>query len=154
MPNLFSPPIIDIEEGHHILVQGIDRQEKTPQFIDLISNGNYQRNVIHDLLVDGKHTRISMFYIDNLLVLTARSEIDVEIASGETVHFLNQSQNNDPIQLPPVLRLERNAISKVVCDPYYNIISQLVEKSVVVGTMWEIYELPNLWKAYLKKQDV
>ncbi len=153
MQDLFSCSAHVLEGHYDSLVPLIDGQEKVPEFIHWISDGNYERNTIHDQLIDGKHTRISMFYVDNLLVLTARSEINFKLASSETIHFLNQTQNNDPILIAPPLKLERNIISKVVCEPYYNIICQLVEKTVVVGTMWEIYELPHLWTAFLKKNE-
>lgn len=154
MKDLLHPPATEIEEGYRVLVQCIDDQEKTPDFVECISDGNYQRNIIHDQIMDGKHTRISMFYIDSLLVLTCRSEISVEMASGDTLQFVNQTKSNEPICFSPIFKLEKNIISKVICDPYYNTISQLIEKNVVLGMLWEIYELPALWKAYSKKYNL
>ncbi|MBS0615504.1 MAG: hypothetical protein JSR58_03010 [Verrucomicrobia bacterium] len=148
-PDLEKPSNLSIDVLTHL----IDRFKSSLEFIDWISNGCYERKIIHNHVQDGKHTHISMFYVEERLILTCRTEISLPLLTQDRVHFLSKSMRNEPVSFPYPFDYQKNTLNTVVCEPYYTAISQYIVKNEVVGMSWEIFELPNLWDLHLSRNE-
>ncbi|MBS0615505.1 MAG: hypothetical protein JSR58_03015 [Verrucomicrobia bacterium] len=142
-----------LEDDHRSIIELIDIYKYGAAFLEWISDSTYTRQLVYDKTSDSKYLRFCIYHIEGVQVHSARAEFNLDYITESSHNFLKGSQKNEPLDIPPDFGIERNPIRRIISEPYYTIIAQLMENDRVIGMIWEIYELPELAKFYAKKDD-
>ncbi len=142
-----------LEDDYHLIIELVDNYKCAAFFLEWLSDSSYTRNLIHHQTIDSKYLRFCTYHVEEVLVYTARAEFNLDVISDQTMLFLQGSQKSEKLLITSDYALTFKPIKKIISDPYYSVIAQIVENNEVIGMLWEIYELPQLAQMYSKKQD-
>jgi hypothetical protein len=122
-------------------------------FAQWVTDGRFAHTIIKEGIEDGKYARASQYDLDGSIFFNGRGEFCIDLMPRKAIKAL--MQNHSPIYSsdPSYEGVVKTSISKTIAEPYYTVISQLHVKTEVVGTVWEIYNLPRLIKIYKNKDD-
>lgn len=142
-----------VEAESREIVNLIDSYSSAEKFISWIADEKYEKKTIQNHLSENIYSRIVQYYVNQILVFTEKSELFLDRMNNENAKQLTAIASSRQLVSFAELKTDKKHISKVLADPYYNIVSYVYEKDEVCGISWEIYELLRLVKVYKGKAD-
>lgn len=142
-----------LDEEIQEIINLIRSYELPSDFFHWLTNGNYTKNILQENIYDNKHTRIVQYNIDNIPLFTGKVEVELDKFSQEAIKFIINDKRPLGDDNSRFLNFKIHRFSHTYTELHYTVVSKLYKQDEIVGSGWEIFELPALVKIYNKMED-
>lgn len=142
-----------LDEGIQEIINLIKSYELPSDFFQWLTNGNYTKSILQENIQQNKHTRIVQYCVEGVPLFTGKVEVEVDKFSQEAIKFIvnvKQPLGDDNSRF---LNLKIHRFSHTYTELHYTVVSKIYKQDELVGSSWEIFELPGLVKLYNKMED-
>jgi hypothetical protein len=133
--------------GAEELIQKIGEFPTSAQFLHWVSDGKCEMRSPPRKKTSEQETMMFQFYVQGVLVFTARVELNLKRMNAEAADALFRDW---PPKYETIISLgiSKKLISRGFAEPYYNVVSEVSIKNQLCGITWEIFDISELMKIY------
>jgi hypothetical protein len=148
-----SMQVGSVEAGSKEIIKLIESFSSAEDFLRWISDEKCEKETTQNQLADNIYSRAVQYRVKGVLAFTEKTDFLLDRMGEENAKQLIAYTPSR--RFPPLAEIKNNKkhISKVIAQPYYNIISYVYEREEVCGISWEIYDLVSLLEVYGGKAD-
>ncbi len=142
------------ENSYQDIIDLIHRFPLSTKFFQWLGNEDIVFNVFIEKAHHDLYERLAEYTLDNLRIYSGGGQVKLEQIpeSFRTKLFLMPKQFY-PF-LPELLKLEKRELSHSIEGSNYTVISQFYNQGALCGSIWEIYDLPNLKQVCKKRRKI
>ncbi len=146
------------------VIDAIHQFSTSTHFFYWLGKDTIQVEVILEKLHEDMYERIMEYSLDGLKIFSVGGHIKLPCINQGLRDRMNSDENIRMKKffffdygkfhaiVPELAQLEKKELSHTREENTYTVISQLYFQKSLSGTIWEIYELPNLAKVYLARK--
>ncbi len=142
-----------LDEEIQEIINLIRSYELPSDLFQWLTDGNYTKNILQENTLHNKHTRIVQYGVDSIPLFTGRVELWFDHLSQEAIKFIVNDKRPLGNDNSKFLNFQVKRFSQTTTELHYTVVSKIYKQDTVIGSGWEIYELPELIKLYSKMED-
>lgn len=141
-----------IEEKFFEIFDLIQEFQSTDDFASWITNQKFEHVVYKNEIKEGSYSRDWQYTFEKASFLWGKSELEEKkIPKDLRDQLLCLNRIFYGTEQP--LRIEKVSIHSILTEFHYTVISHIIYKELVIGSLWEIYNFSILLKLYEQKKD-
>lgn len=131
---------------HPSIVELIDQFPLTTSFVDWLSHGKYEFNVLEEISTVDQYNRTIQFSAKGHLIQIGKIRLLIPLIGSDFIHGLLQSKSpfGKYVSLHPEEGITKVWESNTLTETQYVIASHICREGTICGTCWEAYELENV----------
>ncbi len=142
-----------LDDETYEMINLIDSYPFPADFYTWLSRGNMTHQVIQDEISNGKYKRIDQYYIENTLIFTGKSEINLGQISKDGIQNLTREKKLISQSTEGLEKLSRKPMTKISTELHYTIVAHFYNRELAAGFSWEIFELTRIIEMYNEMND-